>query len=266
MQTFQSDLEQSITRLKSSRIRTSIAPVGLQCIMLVIFVGWQLLDPYAEPMMTIAAGGIRSFQWSESKDLMIAIAGSLRFNAFIVAVIAFLAVNFWMLVQHVRLRRYALKQLMITTGLVALWCASAIGWQQITWSGKRMRAAGRLEALDRLAVSLHEDWPQSDGEIEGLGPFNAYPWVRPSVLLLLTPYPLEGTNTVIAAIERSPQGSLRFQLGGEDGGDWIEWHDGNRIPDSFTGGLRDRHQLQRFSRIGSEWYLVRYSEAVAQSS
>ena len=64
----------------------------------------------------------------------------------------------------------------------------------------------------------------------------------PRVLLLLTPYALSRTNTVVAAIERSTDGVLRFQLGGDDGGDWIEWHRGEGLPEDFTGGLERRPQ------------------------
>jgi len=123
--------------------------------------------------------------------------------------------------------------------------------------GKRLRWVPRVDRFQMLAERLIQEWPTEDGEIPGLGPYTSYPIGKPTVLLLLTAYPLEGTDTVISAIERSGE-TIRFQLGGADGGDWIEWHPRKQLPATFTGGLADPHQLERFSSLRSRWYLVRY--------
>ena len=78
------------------------------------------------------------------------------------------------------------------------------------------------------------------------------------MLLFLTPHPLDSTDTVITAIEKSGDGTLLFELGGGDDGDWIEWHPEGKQPSSFSGGLDERYELQRVSSLNGEWYLVRY--------
>ncbi|MFU7561546.1 hypothetical protein ACMFWY_22895 [Roseiconus sp. JC912] len=228
--------------------------------MLLLFIVWLLADPYAEPTIVIVRNGIGAANVHATLGQLLIEVGRLRVWCIGIAAGLLIALSSLCTTLVVVRQRYSLRQLLTGTALIGAWCAAIVGAQQITWTGKRFRAASRLNSLDRLAESLESDWPKSDGEIEGLGPFNAYPAVRPSVLLLLTPYPLPGTQTVVAAIERSPNGILRFQLGGEDGGDWIEWHGGASRPRSFTGGLQEDYQLQQFSPIAPDWYLVRYSD------
>ncbi|MEM6364587.1 MAG: hypothetical protein AAF745_09180 [Planctomycetota bacterium] len=158
-----------------------------------------------------------------------------------------------------RKRPMTVGGLLMITAAIALWSSVLTQREQIAWAGKSLRWKPRLDHFETLASRLMRDWPTEDGSIEGLGPFTSYPFGRPTVLLLLTPYPLEDTDTVIAAISRS-EDTLRFQLGGKDGGDWIEWHPVNQSPTSFTGGLSERRDLLQSSPLRPRWFLVRYQQ------
>jgi hypothetical protein len=115
-----------------------------------------------------------------------------------------------------------------------------------------------VEQLEPLAERLRDQWPRGDSQLPEIGPFTAYPFGRPSVLLLMQPPSLNRESVHVSAIERSESGALRFQLGGSVANDWAEWHPETSRPRSFVGGLQDAHQLKAYSRLGSGWYLVRY--------
>ena len=59
-------------------------------------------------------------------------------------------------------------------------------------------------------------------------------------------------------IERDPSGGLRFALSGAERGDWLEWHPAGHAPQSFIGGLEDRHELLQAAALGDGWHLARY--------
>ena len=155
-------------------------------------------------------------------------------------------------------RSPTIRNMMTLTAVVAMWLFLSVNYQRVAWQGKRLRSTRHLEAVARLADRLNNDWPGDAGDIVGVGPFTAYPFGTPTLLLLLSPYPLESTNTVITSIERGDNGSLRFELGGDDGGDWIEWHPDGSRPNNFAGGLDDQYFLTRYTRLDDQWFLVSY--------
>ena len=108
------------------------------------------------------------------------------------------------------------------------------------------------------AAALSTNWPAGDGERVELGPFLAYPLGKPQVLLLLTQASVPHTNVSFSTVERSDQGGLRFQLTGNELGAWLEWHPSHDEPRGFIGGLLQRYELDRFSPLGDDWFLVRY--------
>lgn len=234
--------------------------VLIQVAIIIAAMVWLLLDPYAVQLVSSMLAGVPRQNPLQTLQTTIEIAGQTRVIivlSVVVLMIALLLVDLRTLLARSD-RRMTLRRLLFTTALIAAWCGLVVSYERIAWEGKRIRTQPRLSALDRLAERLQRDWPTKDGEIEGLGPFTAYPFSRPSLLLLLTPYPLDGTSTVIVAIERSNEGVLRFQLGGRDGGDWVEWHRAGRLPQSFSGGLSDHHGLKQYARLRDTWYLVRY--------
>lgn len=232
----------------------------LQSFLLVAFLLWLVCDPQLDHGLTKLLGGIGSLRlWHGVQEGAMTI-GWLR--VWVIGGVACLAVGCLAVevAQTIgwRRRQTSVRQLMTTVLMVALWCAILMHHSTIAWQAKKFRTHGHVSALDQLAWSLQSNWPNSDGDIAGLGPFTAYPFDSPSVLLLLTPFPLSGTDTVVCAIERSRAGALRFQLGGKDGGDWLECHYGGSQPTGYTSGLSETRTLERFSHLDDHWYLVRY--------
>lgn len=235
---------------------------GIQIVLWMLSFVWLIVDPFAERLASTFLGSLHAVSPLELASQAVSIAGGTRTVAFglgMLAVVVGLVFEFGQLCLR-RGRPATIRQLLFLMAAIAMWCALIRGYEEVAWQGKRLRSNSRVQALDRLALSLHQDWPTDDGELEGLGPFTAYPFSQPSVILLLTPYPLAGTNTVVAAVERSPEGGLRFQLGGDDGGDWLEWHADGSLPRSFTGGLANEHHLRKYVRLSDDWFLVRYEQ------
>ncbi|MEM8668491.1 MAG: hypothetical protein AAGG48_13315 [Planctomycetota bacterium] len=226
---------------------------------------WLLCDPFAVQAFALATSADVVREPTETYRFATLVLGWARtwiMIALVVSVTALVVLECKRLISR-RGSRPTVRRLLFVTMMVGLWCGIIIRYESIAWQGKRLRSMGRVNALDELAFTLRNNWPKEDGEIEGLGPFTAYPFGDPSVLLLLTPYPLDGTDTVIAAVERSPQGVLRFQLGGIDGGDWIEWHGGSSRPANFVGGLSERYSVTQYTPLRESWYLVRYDESTS---
>lgn len=138
--------------------------------------------------------------------------------------------------------------------LAAAWFTLAVGWRELAWQGQRLRLRSTVNEFDALAKSLRENWPTADGERAGLGSFMAYPQGTPRMLMML----VSETDPQIAAIERGADGSLGFEIRGEEPGTWLEWHPAGSAPKTFVGGLEAEYDLGRTSPLGRGWYLVRY--------
>ena len=249
---------------KSSKLQQA-GGAGLNWISLLLLAGmffWLLVDAQADQVCFYVFQGIQTFRLGTALRSAVVTAGFARTVAFIaVLVVAIAAIGFEC--AEVWLKgapKLSTRRLLYITTVVGCWCGLLVGHTRIAWQGKWLRSLERVDALEQLAGRLHRNWPSEDGSIEGLGPFVSYPFGKPTILLLLTPYPLQGSKTVVAAIERSNQGILRFQLGGSDGGDWLEWHAAGDVPQSFTGGLNEQRQLERYSQLRHGWFLSRYSD------
>jgi hypothetical protein len=140
------------------------------------------------------------------------------------------------------------------TMLIAAWLTVLVAWREFAWQGQKLRTREMIDAFDPLAKSLVDDWPIKDGERPGLGSFMAYPQGRPRMLMML----ISETNPQISAVERYDDGSLGFELRGEENGTWLEWHPAGSTPKSFVGGLEAEYEFGRTSPLGRGWYLVRY--------
>jgi hypothetical protein len=138
--------------------------------------------------------------------------------------------------------------------LAAAWLTLVVGWRELAWQGQRLRLRSTVTEFDALVESLHDDWPTADGERPGLGSFMAYPQGTPRMLMML----ISETDPQIAAIERGDDGSLGFEIRGEEPGTWLEWHPAGSAPKTFVGGLEASYDLRRNAPLGSGWYLVRY--------
>ncbi len=152
----------------------------------------------------------------------------------------------------------SLRQLLSITAVIAVWCSLALHHDSIAWQGKRVRFACRVSELEAIAAPLREEWPQRDGELSKIGPFMAYPFGRPTTLVLLQAPRVAGHLVYVSAVECNCDGAIKLQLTGTDGGDWAEWHPPHSQPSSFVGGLAEPHELTTATAIGRGWYLVRY--------
>jgi hypothetical protein len=154
-------------------------------------------------------------------------------------------------------RHRSIRSWLAVTALLAAWLAVATSWRDIAWAGQRWRTWRQLDAFETIAAPLRKEWPSQDGVTKALGPFNAYPTDTPTVVMLLTSKPWE-LGAAFRAIERSPDGALRFDLAGKDGDAWLEWHPAPSAPASFVGGLETQYELERSSSLGDGWFLTRY--------
>jgi hypothetical protein len=155
------------------------------------------------------------------------------------------------------IRQRGMKSWLALTGLVAIWLTLGLHWRDLQWRGQVHRARPNVDALSALATSLQQSWPTIDGETPELGPFQAYPIAKPEVLLLFSQKQMPGATAPISAVNRSQDGTLRFRLGGDVTGTWLEWHP-HDVPSDFVSGLDQKFVLDRASAVGENWYLVRY--------
>ncbi|EMI15284.1 putative membrane protein [Rhodopirellula maiorica SM1] len=180
-------------------------------------------------------------------------------SASLVAITSLAAMFAAMLLRRAsNVRSRSLQSLLAMTAVVAGWCALGIHHDAIAWQGKRIRFACRVDELESIVAPLRTDWPTNDGDLSTIGPYMAYPFGRPTTLVLLHSPRLASEAVYVSAVERGSGGSIKLQLTGSDGGDWAEWHPPHSHPRSFVGGLADPHELQAVCSIGSGWYLVRY--------
>lgn len=154
-----------------------------------------------------------------------------------------------------------LSSWLVVLSLGCCWLGLLNGWNDLIWTGKRLRIDSHVSAFQPIVKSLEEDWPNDDGERESLGPFMAYPAGRVKTLILLTTPPIANSAPSFSSIERSNAGGIRFQLSGNERGVWLEWHPSGNQPESFVGGLLEPHHLMRSVSLGDGWFLARYDQA-----
>lgn len=156
----------------------------------------------------------------------------------------------------------ALRSLLGLTTIFAVWCSFAVNYSSVSMRAKGVRIVWNMQELESLASPLRNEWPQVDGELPSFGRFMAYPFGRPTTLLLLKPPVVSRGELSISTVERDVSGAIKFLLGSEtsgtDYGDWVEWHPQGSVPQTFVGGLNDPHELRSSIELGSGWFLVRY--------
>ena len=115
-----------------------------------------------------------------------------------------------------------------------------------------------LPAIEKLATSLLENWPDQDGHLPEIGPFNAYPIGKPRMLMMLTKSNLSGTNIKVSTIERGEGDDLYFQLADNDEGATLARLPQGNKPQAYFSGLEGEYQPFRHQLLGSNWFLVQY--------
>jgi hypothetical protein len=82
----------------------------------------------------------------------------------------------------------------------------------------------------------------------------AYPQGKPRMLMMLK----SETSPAVSAVERADDGTLGFELRGDQSGAWLEWHPAGSTPRAFVSGLESKYDFRRAAPLGRGWYLVRY--------
>lgn len=226
--------------------RTELVAIIAHVVILLGTTSWIFWDPKLADLIE-QIGHEPTFQAMPIRPVLLCLVG-------VIAVVA----SAWPIVQS---RRFTLRFGLWNCLVAAIACGLFVNRDDIQWLGYRWRAASHAGQLDALAERLDQDWPSADGEIDGLGPFTSYPFGRPRVLLLLNPYPVASTNTVVAAVERSDNRSLLFQLGGSDAGVWLHWSRNGRVPRAYVSGLEENRLPRKYASLSSRWHVVAYSDS-----
>jgi hypothetical protein len=142
--------------------------------------------------------------------------------------------------------------------MVGGWLGLVVGWPEVYWHGQLTRVAAALPQIDKMATKLAANWPRSDGELTQIGSFLAYPKSDPRSLLLLGIAIIPGTDLQFSAVERSADGTIRFELSGRETGAWVELRNDDNDPQAFVGGLETSYRVARWQRLSARWFLVRY--------
>ena len=222
---------------------------------------WAMLDLRFEAMMGSVVGAF-STSLGESLPIVIEQTGTVRIV--VLGVVVFSAVStLGLLLVRVfrsdfRSRSRSVLALLSMVTVSALWCGVVINHSAFAWQGNRFRMVMKVPTLETIAAPLRRDWPREDGNLSGVGPFMAYPFGRPSTLVLLESPSVSGGGLYIAAVERQSDGAILLQLSGTSHDDWAQWHPPSSRPESFVGGLSDPHELESWTYVGQGWYLVRY--------
>jgi hypothetical protein len=160
----------------------------------------------------------------------------------------------------------SMRQWLLLVLIVAAWLTLGVSRHEVSWRGQQHRIASDLKRIEPFLAQLSHHWPTTDGDSELLGPFLAYPRAQPTTLLLAGVQPLPGTNLLLNAIEKTADGAIRLELGGEEHGGWIEWRPTGDEPSSFVSGLETAYSVRQRARLAPDWYLVRYDTGRATGS
>jgi hypothetical protein len=153
----------------------------------------------------------------------------------------------------------SIRAWLLFTMFVGGWLGTAIAGPEIYWLGQQRRLAGVLAPVETLARQLSANWPVEDGDLPSIGPYLAYPKRLPTCLLPLRFVEFPETNLKFSAVERTIDGTIRFELAGDELGGWLEWRADDFEPSTFVGGLEAKHTKTRSVALAPRWYLVRYT-------
>jgi hypothetical protein len=228
--------------------------------LLVAAVGWIYFDgrslPTAEwlvskaPFRSSATGGQITGSTKSGTDSLIAA------TCLVMAAVSLLVMLGGLFVGNPRFR--SLRMWLAFIALAAGWLGLLSTWPEIYWRGQQRRVVHELASAETMARFLEKNWPKEDGDLAGVGPYIAYPKGAPTVMLPLRWITFPDTPLRFSAVERSADGTIRFELAGDETGAWLEWRRDEGAPASFTGGLETVYRVGRSQQLAPHWYLVRY--------
>jgi hypothetical protein len=158
-------------------------------------------------------------------------------------------------------RHRSIRSWLALMALLAAWLLVLMTWPEIAWAGQRWRVSRSLDEFEAIAAPLRDHWPTDDGVSDALGAYSAYPIGHPQMLQIIAAPQEPKLSIRVTAVERSPEGALRFELGGGETGAWLEWHPEGSRPASFAGALmfNAQYTLTRSTALGGNWHLTRYA-------
>ncbi|QEG35338.1 hypothetical protein [Bythopirellula goksoeyrii] len=137
---------------------------------------------------------------------------------------------------------------------LAAWLTFYETWPDLAWRAQALRVAPSLPAMEKVAQSLLKNWPNQDGVLPDVGPFNAYPIGKPRTLMML-----KRSNPLhVSSIERGTENDLYFQLTGNNEGATLARLPQETEPLAYYSGLEGRYEPFRFQALGQNWFLVEF--------
>jgi hypothetical protein len=228
---------------------------GANLLLLVGTLAWMLWDPSFPLLARLLTDNF--FRWTSLMSNPPTLGRQLDCLMLLVVVSFLSSIGIFLTLFAGSQRHRSLRTWFAFTFLVAAWLTLFVAWPEIAWQGQRLRVWTRLDGIQRVATELQNNWPTRDGEMPEVGAFMAYPQDNPRTLMILAESQ-PPTNPRFSAIERSDDGTLRFELSGDETGSWLELHPSGSTPESFTGGLENSYSRAKSSPLGNGWYLVRY--------
>ncbi len=159
-----------------------------------------------------------------------------------------------------------IRSLLGITAIFAYWLFLGRECESIVELGRSTRLALQVSAIDRLAHDIDTNWaelcePDSTCSTDlKLSNLLAYPTSNPRMCMFAGSFQVPQSNVEISSIERTEGEALRFQLGGEHLGYWIEKRWDGRWPRSFQSGLEYTFTPTKITQIHDSLYLVRYRD------
>lgn len=156
-----------------------------------------------------------------------------------------------------------LRTFLVALLLVTLWVLTLSNWKNIVELGKAIRVSQEVAPLESFAQSTLKQWEtltdeKTSPDYSKWTPFNAYPVNKPTMLFFLGEQPIPYADLKIRSIEYSRGQAIRFELAGEQIGNWLELRIDDEPPQDFSGGLDTPFEAMKWRRLRNKLYLVRY--------
>jgi hypothetical protein len=159
-----------------------------------------------------------------------------------------------------------IRSILGLTAIIAYWLFLGRECESIVELGRSTRLSMQVSAIEHFAQEVDANWkelcePNSTCSTDlKLSNLLAYPVSNPRMCMFAGSFRLPQSTIEISSIERTEGESIRFQLGGEHLGYWIEKRWDGRWPQTFRSGLEYSMTPIKISQIKDTLYLVRYRD------
>lgn len=237
----------------------------LNIVALLSTIGWILLDGEFTRVALWSFTGAQWWKFPVFSEKIPTVYESRAFwmgSLLVLSAVSFVLIALSLFVGHRGQR--SLKAWLACTGLLAVWLTFYSVWPELAWRAQGWRVARAIPAAEKLVEQIQSDWPETDGSLEGAGPFMAYPIGKPRTLMFIKKPHLGNTSIQYAEIERSgnpADPAFHLQLAGNEVGAWLVRPPAGQEPVLFISGLETTNYPQRFRELAGGWYLVDYLQS-----